>query len=428
MYNHPHHINLSWEDAPEHSQSISWRTTEKIREGYVEFTKATASPFFETTVKSIRASSAINHADDGSWYHHSVNLSTLEPGTTYSYRVGAQNSWSEWSEFTTASGTREPFTFLYFGDVQRFIYSKGSRIIRQAILNRPDSKFLLFGGDMVHRGALNKENWEEFFPAAGWIFQNYPMISTPGNHEHNNAKSGIDLSDNWYHNFTFPRNGPKGHEEETFFVDYNNLRVISLNLCRHRYPEDKRDILEWFEDRLKEFRRDWVIVVHHYAMISCKAHENKPPVRFPELKSLYEKYQVPLVLTGHEHVYARGRVDDEFPVYVVSVAGPWQNAFYFDTWIERAGTSLQLFQEITISPDSLYYESKTVLGEKYDGFTIHKDTDRNKTYVPHSDLPTESLIPPEDFENRYEAEIVNSFEESRNQYLNRKIDKSESNN
>ncbi len=419
-FDSPHHIVLSWEGSPHNSQSVTWRTGVGTRDNFLEFCEATPSPFFDRTkIISLRSVYELNNADDGLWYHHSATMTELQPATKYSYRVGTEGNWSEWSEFQTASGGNEPFSFLYFGDVQRDIHSLGSRILRQAVRNRPDAKFLLFGGDMVHRGALNHENWTEFFSAGSHIFQSYPMMSTPGNHEHNNAKSGIDLSDNWYLNFTFPRNGPPGHDEETFSLDYNNVRIISLNLCRYRYPKDRDAMLKWLEDRLREYNGDWVFVVHHYAMISCKAHKEKPPVRFPEFKELYERYQVPVVLTGHEHVYARGRVNGVFPVYVVSVAGPHQNAFYFDDWIERAATSLQLYQEIDITPDSIRYVSRTVLGDVYDGFSISRGSDGVLTFDVLESLPPESLIPPAGFEDRYDQEIVDSFEANRDQYLNR---------
>jgi hypothetical protein len=416
----PHHITLSWNGNPENSQTVSWRTDYETARNYLEYCEAVPSPFFDRAVQRIEAVSASNTTDDGKWHHHSANITGLHPNTTYSYRVGEEGCWSEWSEFSTAKGGNAEFSFLYLGDVQRDIQSLGSRILRQAILGAADSKFILFGGDMVHRGALYRENWNEFYAAAGWIFRNYPMLSTPGNHEHNNAKSGIDLSQNWYLNFSFPENGPEGHREETFFLDYNNLRLISLNLCRHRFPEDREVILRWLEDRLAEYTGDWIIVTHHFPMMTCKARTDKPNIRFPEFKALYEKYGVSLVLTGHEHLYARGNIGPELPVYVVSVAGPHQNAIYFDDWIDRCGTSLQLYQKIDITPDTLHYTSITVTGDLYDEFYVIKDLNGRNAFVPSSHLGPESLHPPADFATRYDPEIVESFQSDRDNYLKKK--------
>lgn len=415
----PHHIKLSWETAPKNSQSVTWRTTAKIRESYLEYAETTASPFFSEKVERIKAISDSLTSDDGLWHYHSVNITGLKPGTMYSYRVGDGAYWSAWAEFTTASVDNKSFNFLYFGDVQRFIFSLGSRTVRQAVLQCPDAKFMLFGGDMVHRGALNKENWNEFLLTGGWVFQNIPILATPGNHEHLKAASGVGLSPLWHLTFRFPKNGPNGHEEETYYVDYKNLRVISLNLNRYKYPEDREVIYKWTEERLKEYKDDWLIVTTHYNVKSL-ARNRSEEIRFPEFKALFEKYNVPLILSGHEHVYGRGHIGPQFPVYVVSVAGSWQNAIRFDSWLERAGTSLQLYQKIEVQKDTLHYITKTVKGDIYDEFWISKDKYGNMSFEENENLCPESLIPPINFESRYDKKLVESYEADKAKYLKKR--------
>lgn len=419
-FTYPHHISISWEKSPHNSQSISWRTHDTVRISYVEYLETTSTPFFKEKVKRASSVTQRHTTDDGSWNHHSVTIENLQPNTSYTYRVGEGLYWSEWSEFKTASGGNEPFSFIYLGDVQRDIYSLGSRTIRKSIMDKPDAKFLLFGGDLVHRGVLNNENWNEFYPTGGWIYQNYPLLATPGNHEYVTPRSPDVLTPDWRLNFTFPQNGPAGHEEQTYFVDYNNIRIISLNLCEYEIDKKTNQVmLSWLEDRLKEFKGDWVIVTHHYS-IEQLARNREPGIRFPEFQALYEKYKVPMVLTGHEHVYARGRIAGKMPVYVVSVSGPYQNAIRFPEWIERAGTSQQLYQIIDVTPKSLRYISKTVAGDVYDGFLIEKEKNGNLKFTVDKQLPAESLLPPQDFETRYKKELVDSFESDKNEYLKRK--------
>lgn len=419
-FTYPHHISLSWEKSPVTSQSVSWRTHDTTKVSFVEYAELTDSPFFENQIKRFTPTTQRHTTDDGSWNHHSATIENLQPNTAYTYRVGNGEYWSEWADFKTASGGKEPFSFMYLGDVQRSIYSLGSRTIRKAIMDRPDVKFMLFGGDLVHRGALNNENWNEFFPTGGWIYQHYPLLATPGNHEYVTPRSPDFLTPDWRMNFTFPQNGPVGQEEETYYVDYNNVRIISLNLCR--YPIDKPGtaaMLSWLEDRLKEFTGDWVIITHHYSMEQL-ARNREGGVRFPEFQALYEKYNVPLVLTGHEHVYARGRMNGKMPVYVVSVSGPYQNAMRFPEWIERAGSSLQLYQVIDVTPTSLRYVSKTLTGNVYDGFIIEKQSGGKLKFTADKQLAAESLIPTKDFETRYSKELVESYEADKQRYLQRK--------
>lgn len=413
----PHHIKLSWKTSPENSQAISWRTRASVSKNYIEYTEATASPFFEKSIQKRIAVTDSSTAEDALWHYHSINLENLKPGTLYSYRVGYKDSWSEWSEFRTATGKNEPFKFLYFGDVQRYIHSLGSRAIRQAVLSNPDTKFMLFAGDLIHRGGLNKENWNEFFPAGGWAFQNIPIIATPGNHEHKwTTKETKEIVPLWKLNFCFPENGPIGQEEQTYFIDYNNIRVISLDTSAKTTTEQQQETLAWLESVLKDFKGDWIFVTFHHAMAGLARNRN-PNIRFPEIKALLEKYKVPMVLTGHEHLYARGRMGADFPIYAVSVAGPYQNAIQFSGWIERAGTSMQLYQEIHVTKNQLKYVSKTVLGEIYDSFTITKNQKGHMHFMEAENLPKESLVPTKDFEKRYDKELVRSYQTDKNKYL-----------
>lgn len=419
-YQYPHHISISWEKSPVTTQSVSWRTHDTTRVSLLEYVETTATPFFKDKVKQVAAITQRHTTDDGTWNHHSATLEHLKANTSYTYRVGYGAYWSEWAEFRTATGTNEPFSFIFLGDVQRDIYSLGSRAVRKAIMDRSDAKFLLFSGDLVHRGALNNENWNEFFPTGGWVFQSYPIIATPGNHEYVTPRKPDILTADWRLNFTFPQNGPPKHEEQTYYIDYNNIRIISLNLCEYEIDKAGNQVmLRWLEDRLKEFRGDWIIVTHHYS-IEQLARNRESGIRFPEFQALYEKYNVPMVLTGHEHVYARGRINGKMPVYVVTVAGPYQNAIRFPEWIERAGSSLQLYQIIDVTPQSLRYVSKTVTGEIYDGFTIEKEQNGRLKFTSDEGLPAESLIPPIDFERRYKKEIVDSYEADMNKYLEKK--------
>ena len=156
--------------------------------------------------------------------------------------------------------------------------------------------------------------------------------------------------------------------------------------------------------------------------MSAVARNRGAKIRYPEFKALYEKYNVPLVLTGHEHAYARGKMGPRFPTYVVSVAGPYQNAVRFEEWMERVGASMQLFQEIYVTSDTLHYKSKTVLGDLYDEFVITKDEDGTLTMIENDSLPAESLIPTKDFERRYDKEEVETYDGDRAAYLSRKKD------
>ena len=110
---------------------------------------------------------------------HKVIFENLKPNTKYVYRVGDGKNWSEWFQLKTSSENSEPFSFLYFGDVQNNIKSSCSRLLRQAYSSFPNADFMLFAGDLV--SSSREEYWKEFFYAGGWIFGMVPSVPTPAN-------------------------------------------------------------------------------------------------------------------------------------------------------------------------------------------------------------------------------------------------------
>jgi hypothetical protein len=109
-------------------------------------------------------------------------------------------------------------------------------------------------------------------------------------------------------------------------------------------------------------------------------------------KPLMDKYNVDLVLNGHDHTYARGHVpvrsldqqnsDDLRTVYVTSVSGPKQYSLDTEQMkdyrkdgykLDNAAEQTQFFQVITIDNNTLEYVAYTALGEEYDRALITKD-------------------------------------------------------
>ena len=121
-------------------------------------------------------------------------------------------------------------------------------------------------------------------------------------------------------------------------------------------------------------------------------------VRTPKLRSLWkpvlDKYRVDLVLQGHDHTYGRTGLEtpvaepvtignvptgvqnvDTFTgtIYVVSVSGPKMYNINPKPFMKRVGEDTQLYQIIHIDGDTLRYESRTAIGDLYDGFVLNKE-------------------------------------------------------
>jgi len=96
---------------------------------------------------------------------------------------------------------------------------------------------------------------------------------------------------------------------------------------------------------------------------------------------LFDKHHVDLVLTGHDHTYARSFrlvngivVTDDVPgtVYIVSSSGPkfYEYTSPYDSLMARSGVNIQLYQIITVDGGRLSYRAWTADGALYDSFDL----------------------------------------------------------
>lgn len=407
----PDRIVLTLNEDPRTTQTVTWRTSTKVKTALAEIAEAEAGPGFITKTKQFVADSEALKTDLSTAHYHSLTFKNLKPGKPYVYRVGDGINWSEWFQFRTAAADDEAFSFIYFGDAQNDIRSMWSRVIREANRDAPKAAFILHAGDLVNHAESDAE-WGEWFGAGSWLNAMTPLIAIPGNHEHVKV-DGIrrNLSKHWRKVFSFPSNGPVGLEETCYTITYHNLRVIGLNSTSMH-----REQAQWLEGVLAANKCRWVVCTFHHPLYST-AKKKSDNVELRKLwKPIFDKYKVDLVLQGHDHSYGRTvletpRADSvaaDFPlrkesdivvgienqttgaqvidkeagtVYVVSVSGPkmYENSKY--QFMKRIGEDTQLYQVIHIDGDKLRFEARTAIGELYDAFELHKQTGKTNRLV-----------------------------------------------
>ncbi|MEM8736798.1 MAG: metallophosphoesterase family protein, partial [Planctomycetota bacterium] len=310
----PDRIILTISGDSRTTQSVNWRTSVDVATAFAEIALAEAGPNFRGKAKTYVAKSEALKTDLSTAHYHSVTFKELEPGTTYVYRVGDGVNWSEWFQFSTATESPEPFSFVYFGDAQNDVRSMWSRVIREAYHDAPKAAFLLHAGDLINRAESDGE-WGEWFGAGAWINAMTRNIAIPGNHEHAKREDGSRrLSHHWNPVFTFPENGPEGLEETCFTLTYHNMRLIGLN------STSKQELqAEWLEKVLSENECEWVVCTFHHPMYSTGKGRDNPELR-TLWKPIFDRYRVDLVLQGHDHTY--GRTGFDVPDQVDSGAQP----------------------------------------------------------------------------------------------------------
>ncbi len=201
------------------------------------------------------------------------------------------------------------------------------------------------------------------------------------------AQPGVRaVSRHWRPQFAFPLQGaPAGLEETCYYVDYQGARIISLD--SNRMQEEQ---VAWLRGVLAKDPQRWTIITLHHPIFSpARGRDNAELRRL--WKPVFDEFKVDLVLTGHDHTYARsGDVSGKVgtvntpsgynqaydpaigTVYVVSVSGPKMYDITNDSFAVRTAEDTQLFQIIEVGLDELHFEARTATGRIYDAFTLKK--------------------------------------------------------
>ena len=194
------------------------------------------------------------------------------------------------------------------------------------------------------------------------------------------------VSSHWRPQFSFPvQDVPDESLKETvYFIDYQGVRFISLDSNKAR-----KEQVPWFRKVLENNPNRWTIVTFHHPVFSPGSDRDNKELR--ELwKPILDEFKVDLVLSGHDHTYARtGQVDSanlkNVPtgyqqaydpnigtVHVVSVSGPKMYGISKGNYAKRVGEDTQLYQIIHVNDKSLQYEAYEATGKLYDKFTLEK--------------------------------------------------------
>lgn len=441
----PTRIVLTPTAEPSESQSFSWlgvessATDDPDDEALLQIEPAEPG---ETTEFPAQPAGTINGNPN---QRFSATAEGLSPGTDYRYRVGAEDAWSDWNTFTTAEPARTDFTFLYFGDAQVGLDTTWPRVAAAAISASPESAFSVMAGDLVNDGN-DDQQWEDWTKGLGELATTRNVFAVPGNHEH----LGDSQLDAWRGTLELPLNGPnpdtigsladlaQGQDpiarqyaaffdrftamaaESVYFTDYQGVRFVALDGSRDQAaltPDDlpacadpacpasapgdlwMRFQAAWLDGVLAQSDATWNVVSMHQPIYSSTVGFDERIVRNRFLPVL-EARNVDLVLTGHDHVYARGYTNSDAtqtpgltsgPVFVSTNAGaqhlqletdPVKNVWTANGATQvRAAQGISTYQKVDVTDTTLRYRSfvvektgkadvETEPGSLFDEFTI----------------------------------------------------------
>jgi len=328
----PFGVHLQFGSEPAREMTVSWVTSSNVSNPRVRFGP---SPTELDAVAGAETKTYVDGLSGTEVFTQHATLSHLRPDTTYVYQVAHDGASPIQAQFRTAPVGRGRFTFTSFGDqsipdvlgnppTQPWTRYAGL-IVPQVEAAQP--LFHLYNGDLCYanvaaRKALRVQTWKSFLNNNSRSARFRPWMPAAGNHENErmDGRPNADPFKAYQTYFNLPDNGgPSSFKGLWYSFRVGSMLVISLNnddVCFedggntyvHGYSGGAQKA--FLESTLKAARAsndiDWIIVVMHQVAISTAIPFNgcELGVR-QEWLPLFDKYEVDLVVTGHEHHYER---------------------------------------------------------------------------------------------------------------------------
>ena len=239
------------------------------------------------------------------YYQYQADLSGLSAGVRYRCSLtldGQPLAPLEDAELAFRTAARGPFTFLALGDS-----GTGSLEQRQIAkrMSEESPSLVLHTGDIVYPGGGYAEQQAFYFDVYWKIMLQTPFFPSPGNHDYDTRNAEPYLA---AHSVPSEK-VPAGGRGRYYSYDWGNVHFVSLdsNLSLAVAASGQGEMLEWLDRDLRESRSFWRVVYLHHAPFSGGPKETDAVGKLVRdyVAPILDRYDVPLMLNGHEHSYQR---------------------------------------------------------------------------------------------------------------------------
>jgi hypothetical protein len=348
----PEQVHLTWGRDPATSMTVSWASPGSAIRPRLHLAGPGEHP---RMVPVVLRSYADGISGQAVWTYH-AQVTGLMPGTEYSYSVTADNDGSPEpfsATFRTAPRGRQSFRFTSFGDLAtpntEWVLSYGQSAYAVGAVESFQPLFHLLNGDLCYADlnpTVQPQVWRDFGNNNQASAANRAWMPCPGNHEieFDNGPQGLT---SYLTRYTLPDNGVPGFRGRWYSFRVGSALFISLAADDVVYQDAGAFVAgpqpltpaagtgnpaippgtsfyvrgysggaqtAWLERTLRAARADrsidWIIVQMHQDATSSSATGNGSDLGIREAwLPLFDRYQVDLVLCGHDHDYERS-----FPV------------------------------------------------------------------------------------------------------------------
>lgn len=252
-----------------------------------------------------------------------VTVSGLKANTTYYYTVEKNGKQTEVQTYKT--GDFKTAKILYVGDPQvgaskgqtqgsnKLVNQGGSantaarndgfawdRTLKKAVSENPDVNFVISAGDQVNKtGKPKEEEYAAYLSSS--VLKSLPVATTIGNHD--------SLNPDYKYHFNNPNATKNGQTAAggDYYYSYGSGLFIVLNTNNYNVAEHEKTIKAAVaSDSNAKFR---IVTIHQDIYGSGLDHSDTDGMILrTQLTPIFDKYNIDVVLQGHDHTYSRTKL------------------------------------------------------------------------------------------------------------------------
>lgn len=300
----------------------------------------------------------------GTSNQHKYQITGLQPNTKYYYQVTATAGgavYGSGSFVTAPAASATAVKFLSYGDTRSDPASQEKVVARMRAAYAADPAFqsiVLHSGDWV--GGDSESYWTSEWFVSGSTYPNMhalqaeaPINGVRGNHEGNGVYYSKYFPYPYVANFYWS-------------FDYGPAHIIVLdNYATYTAGSAQYN---WLVNELSSTTKPWKIVTIHEPAWGAGTHADNTTTQ-TALQPLFVQYGVDVVLTGHNHNYARASVSN---VQHVTNGGGGAPLYAVDTTMPNIVTAESTYQysEVAINGNTLTSTSRRADGSVIETFTV----------------------------------------------------------
>lgn len=234
-----------------------------------------------------------------------VEFEGLQPSRTYCYSLAGLTAAAGFRT-APAPGSGSPVRFVAFGDSGS---DESDQFSLLSQLQTVPFDLIVHTGDLAYESGTVAQLDRTVFDVYAPLLRSFALFPITGNHDYDTSSGAPFLQA-----FVLPEDGDSARPERWYSFDWGDVHFVGLDTEQTGEAE-----AAWLDEDLRQNELPWTVVFAHRPPYSSGEHGGDAAFR-QYFVPVLEKYQVPLVLNGHDHDYERTKVLNGV-TYVVTGGG-----------------------------------------------------------------------------------------------------------